>query len=224
VVTIASDAADAVEAHALAQAFPDVWSTAGIHPHAADAATTADRERVESLIGEARVVALGEAGLDYHYDTSPRGVQRELFAWQLDLSARFGLPVVVHSRDAEEDTAAVMREADANATGVLHCFAAGSLLFDTALDLGWYISFGGMATFRNFGGADFVRAVPDDRLLLETDGPYLAPVPLRGRRNEPAFLVHTCAAVAALRNTTAEALGRSTDLNARRFYRIGGVA
>lgn len=221
VVSIASYATDGVAAHALAELFPDVWSTAGIHPHAAGAATAADRETVLELITRDRVVALGETGLDYYYDTAPRDVQRELFEWHLDHSARTGLPVVVHSRDAEEDTAALIRAADPRATGVLHCFATGDRLFDTAMDMGWYISFGGMVTFKNFAGAGYLRAVPADRLLLETDSPYLAPVPMRGKRNEPAFVAHTCAAAAAMRGDDARELGRVTDDNARRFYRIG---
>jgi TatD DNase family protein len=220
VVSIASNATDGAAAHAIAMSFPDVWSTAGIHPHAAGEATDDDRALVVELTARDRVVALGETGLDYYYDTAPRDVQRELFAWHLDHSARTGLPVVVHSREAEADTAALIREAGPRATGVLHCFAAGDLLFETAMDLGWYISFGGMVTFKNFTGQDYLRAVPGDRLLLETDSPYLAPVPMRGKRNEPAFVAHTCAAAAALRGQDALELGRVTDMNARRFYRI----
>lgn len=224
VISIASDADDGVAALALAVAYPDVWSTAGIHPHAASRATSADRATVVELMSRDRVVALGETGLDYYYDTAPRDVQRELFAWHLDHSARTGLPVVVHSRDAEEDTAALIRAADSRATGVLHCFAAGQLLFDTAMELGWYVSFGGMVTFRNFTLSDFLRAVPADKLLLETDSPYLAPVPMRGRRNEPSFVAYTCAAAAALRGVDSAELGRVTDANARRFYGIDPLA
>ncbi|MEO5509667.1 MAG: TatD family hydrolase [Longimicrobiales bacterium] len=220
VVSIASDAEDGAAANELARSFPDVWSTAGIHPHAAGDAIAADRELVEDLITRPRVVALGETGLDYYYDTAPRSLQCELFAWHLEHSARTGLPTVVHSRDAEVDTAAVMREANRNATGVLHCFSAGKLLFDTALELDWYVSFGGMVTFKNFAGHDFLRAVPSHRLLLETDSPYLAPVPMRGKQNEPAYVAYICAAAAALRGVSADELGRVTDENARRFYRL----
>jgi TatD DNase family protein len=220
VVSIASDARDGLAAHDLAVSRPDIWSTAGIHPHAAGAATSEDRDIVRELIARDRVVALGEAGLDYFYDTSPRDIQREMFAWHLDLSAQTGLPVVVHSRDAEEDTAALIREADPRATGVLHCFAAGSLLFDTAMERGWYVSFGGMVTFKNFALTDFVRAVPEDKLLLETDSPYLAPVPMRGKRNEPAFVAYTCNAVASIRGVDSSTLGAQTEANARRFYGI----
>ncbi len=219
-VSIASDANDGVAAHALAMAHAEVWSTAGIHPHVAGAATAEDRALVEVLMKRPRVVALGETGLDYYYDTSPRDVQRDLFAWHLQHSALSGLPVVVHSRDAEEDTVALLREADSRATGVLHCFAAGQPLFDAALELDWYISFGGMVTFKNFTGQDFLRAVPANRLLLETDSPYLAPVPMRGKRNEPAFVAHSCAAAATIRGMDAEELGRITEANARRFYRL----
>jgi TatD DNase family protein len=220
IVSIASNAADARAAHALATSHDDVWSTAGIHPHEAAAAVGADRSAVLELCTLPRVVALGETGLDYFYDSSPRDVQRDLFTWHLQCAADTGLPVVVHSRAAEEDTAALLRDAGADIRGVLHCFAAGALLFDTAMDLGWYISFGGMATFRNFNGAAFLQAVPADRLLIETDAPYLAPVPMRGKRNEPAWLAHTCAAIAELRSQPSTELGRVTAENARRFYRI----
>ena len=219
-VSIASDARDARSAHALAAAHDDVWCTAGIHPHAAGAATEMDRAAVVELIREPRVVALGETGLDYYYDNAPRAVQQDLFAWHLEQSARTGKPVIVHSREAEEDTAALMRAAPQGATGVLHCFAAGQLLLDTALQLDWYVSFGGLITFRTWSGADYLRAVPADRLLMETDSPYLAPVPMRGRRNEPAFVAHTCAAAAAVRGVALDELVRQTTANARRFYRL----
>lgn len=217
VVTIASNATDAAAALELADRHADIWATAGIHPHEATSAA-ADFERVRELVTRPRVVAIGETGLDYHYDNSPRDVQRQAFDRHLTLAAETGLPVVVHSREAEADTAAALTAAGPGVRGVLHCFTAGDALLDTALALGWYISFAGFVTFRRFDGADRLRRVPEDRLLLETDGPYLAPVPNRGKRNEPAWITHTCAAVAAFRGLDAERLGAATERNARRFY------
>jgi TatD DNase family protein len=219
-VTIASDAADAAAAAELAGAHEDVWCTAGIHPHAAASAEDAAREQVESLLSRPCAVAVGETGLDYHYDNSPRDVQRVLLDWHLALAERTGKPVVVHSREAEADTAAAIRGAP-GVRGVLHCFTAGATLLDVALEAGWYVSFAGLITFRNFAGAEALRRVPEDRLLLETDSPYLAPVPERGRRNEPAFVAHTCRAAAVIRDVDADALAAKTTENARRFYGLG---
>jgi TatD DNase family protein len=217
VVTIASDAADAAAAAALAAEHDAVWCTAGIHPHAAAAADDAAREGVESLLTGERAVAVGETGLDYHYDKAPRDVQRKLLDWHLALAERTARPVVVHSREADADTSAAIRNAP-GVRGVLHCFTGGEALLDCALEAGWHVSFAGLITFRNYAGAEALRRVPDDRLLLETDSPYLAPVPERGRRNEPAFVAHTCRAAAALRGQEAEMLARLTTDNARRFY------
>jgi TatD DNase family protein len=220
VVSIASDADDATAAAALAARHADVWCTAGIHPHAAATGDASVRARVEALAGAARVVALGETGLDYHYDNAPRDMQRRLFGWHLELAARTGLGVVVHSRDAEEDTAAAVRSAAADVTGVLHCFTAGRALLECALEAGWYVSFAGLITFRNWTGTDLLQQVPADRLLIETDSPYLAPVPERGRRNEPAFVRHTCAAAAGVLGVDPAELALRTTRNARRFYGI----
>jgi TatD DNase family protein len=219
-VSIASDAADAAAAAALAARHTDVWCTAGIHPHAADSGDADARARVSALAAEERVVALGETGLDYHYDNAPRDVQRRLFDWHLALAATTGLPVVVHSRDAEEDTAAAVRNAGDSVTGVLHCFTAGRALLACALEAGWYVSFAGLITFRNWLGADLLQQVPADRLLFETDSPYLAPVPQRGKRNEPAFVRHTCTAAAGVLGADPAELALRTTRNARRFYGI----
>ncbi|MGH7542016.1 MAG: TatD family hydrolase, partial [Gemmatimonadota bacterium] len=177
------------------------------------------RREIDELAGDPTVVALGETGLDYHYDHAPRDAQRASFRAHLELGSVSGLPVVVHSREADEDTASAIREWGGAATGVLHCFSAGPAVLDAGLEAGWYVSFSGLATFVPELGAA-VRAVPDDRILIETDSPYLAPVPKRGRRNEPAFLRHTCDAVASLRRTDPAELARLTRRNARRLYRL----
>lgn len=220
IVTIASDAADAERALLLAAQYPDVWSTAGVHPHAAGAASAADLERVRALVQEERVVGVGETGLDYYYDNSPRDVQRARFAWHLELAAATGKPAIVHSRDADADTAAMIR-GGAGAAGILHCFSGGASLLEAGLDAGWYISFAGPVTFKRFEAQALLCAVPADRLLLETDSPYLAPVPYRGKRNEPAFVVHTCEAAARWRGEDPAELARMVERNARRCYGIG---
>lgn len=218
-VTIASDAADAVHALELARRHGQVWCSAGIHPHAAAAATDADRARVLELCADPRVVALGETGLDYYYDNAPRAVQRDLFEWHLAQASALGRPVVVHSREADDDVIAMLRAAP-GARGVLHCFSGGATLLDAALTAGWYISFAGPVSFKRFddAAADLLRRVPDERLLIETDSPYLAPVPWRSKRNEPAYLAHTCAAVARWRGQEVAAVAALTERNARAFY------
>lgn len=216
-VTIASNADDADAARTLAERYPMVWCTAGIHPHEAE---ESDRtfDRIEEAVTMPRVVAVGETGLDYHYDNAPRALQRRSFDRHLELGARTGLPVVVHSREADGDTVAALKSAAGDVMGVLHCFTGGTDLFDVGLEAGWYFSFGGMVTFRNFALSGVLEAVPDDRLLLETDSPYLAPVPWRGRRNEPAYLAATVDGVARLLEAEPETVAKRTERNARTFY------
>lgn len=218
IVTVASDAADAHAALAIADREPRIHATAGIHPHVAAAATPADLDAIHALAISGAVVAVGETGLDFHYDNSPRDTQRRLFEWHLRLAAETGLPIIVHSRTADDDTAAML--SGSGARGVLHCFSGGPALLEAALAEDWYVSFAGVVTFRRFDGADLLRAVPPDRLLLETDSPYLAPVPHRGRRNEPAYVVETCRAAAALLGETPDACAARTGANARRFYSL----
>jgi TatD DNase family protein len=216
-VTIASSAPDAEAACALALTDSRIGATVGIHPHEAVAAGSEQLLRIRELLDRPRVVAIGETGLDFHYDNSPRDVQRRLFDWHLRLAADADRPVVVHARSADEDMTDAVRSAGA-VRGVLHCFTGGRTLLEAALQAGWYISFGGIATFRRFDAADLLRDVPADRLLLETDSPYLAPVPHRGRRNEPSFIVETCRAIARLTECTQEDLAARTTANARTFF------
>lgn len=217
-VTIASNVVDARAALDIARRDPRIRATAGVHPHEAEHAQPADFHSIRELAGEPQVVAIGETGLDFHYDNSPRDVQRAVFERHVQLAADTGLPLVVHSRSADADTAAIVRSA--GVSGVLHCFAGGPDLFDVAMELDWFISFAGLITFRNFDNTGLLRATPRDRLLLETDSPYLAPVPHRGRRNEPVFLLDTCRAAASLRGESPESLASVATSNALRFYRI----
>lgn len=195
------------------------YHTAGVHPH--DAATF-DRERdVAGIRAElARgAVAIGECGLDYHYDHSPRDRQRAAFEAQLALASETTRPVVVHTREAEADTLAMVSGAGrAGVLGVLHCYTGSHELARAALDVGWYVSFSGIVTFRKWTDDALVRLVPDDRLLVESDAPYLAPVPHRGRRNESAYVPRTVERLAALRGVDGESLAERTVENARRLF------
>lgn len=199
----------------LAQAHEDVWASVGQHPEGAAASTAWIAEHVAAP----GVVAIGETGLDYFHveEGAERSAQRESFAYQLDLARQAELPVVIHTRSAEADTLAIMR-AHAGVTGVLHCFTESWDMAASALDLGFYISISGIVTFKN---ADNVRAVasrvPADRLLVETDAPWLAPTPHRGRRNEPAFVCDTARFLAALRGESYEALAARTTAN---FFKL----
>jgi len=223
VVSIASDVADTRDAVALARSVSGVWCTAGVHPHEAGGAAPDAMEEVRALAGEDPVVAVGETGLDYHYDLSPRDVQRRLFEAHLALGAELGLPVVVHARDADADVAGAIRGAPPGTLGVLHCFTGGDEAFSVAMERGWYVSFSGIASFKSFAVADLLRAVPPDRLLVETDAPYLAPVPFRGKRNEPCFVAHVVTAVAAHLGDGVDAVARRTTANALRFYGLSNA-
>ena len=217
-VSVATHPEDAQAALALARATAEIWCTAGLHPHDAERFGVDTVSTIESLTREPDVVAVGETGLDFFYDNAPKDQQLEAFEAQLDLAARTGLPVVVHSRDADAETAGLIREFRGRTRGVLHCFTGSMELLETALDADWYVSFSGIVTFKAFDAAERVRRVPDDRLLIETDSPYLAPVPNRGQRNEPAFVATTCREVAALRGSSPEDVARLTLRNAYEFY------
>ncbi len=191
-------------------------ATAGVHPHEASWWNAEVAAQIEERLGNPTVVAVGETGLDYHYDHSPRDVQRRVFEAQLELGARHGLPVVVHARDADDDVSAMLREAEA--TIVLHSFSSGAKVFEAGIDVGAYFGFSGMVTFKSWHLTDRLTALPSDRLLIETDAPYLAPVPHRGHRNEPAYVVHVASRVAEARGVTSEALALHTTLNAARCF------
>ena len=220
IVAIATDAEDALVAAELAERFPGVYATAGIHPHAASGATDEAFAAVRALLGRPRVVAIGEAGLDYHYDFSPRDRQRESFLRHLELGRETGLPVIVHAREADDDLRALLREGGAGTRGVLHSFSSGRALLEDALALGWYASFSGMVTFKKYEGADLLRMVPADRVLVETDAPYLAPVPHRGKTNEPAFVAATARAAAQLRGEDPDEFAARATANARALFGI----
>jgi TatD DNase family protein len=221
-VCIASTPEDADAARALAARHPDVWATAGVHPHESGTVSGDWVAAVAARLEDPRVVAVGECGLEFHYDVAPREVQIGVLEAQIGLAETHGLPLIIHSRDADEDMIRVLRELPAGVRGVLHCFTGGDALLDAALEADWYVSFSGIATFKRFDGGDRVRRVPGDRILVETDSPYLAPVPFRGKRNEPAHVIHTTRVVAELRGEDPGAFGAQVVWNARAFYRLPG--
>jgi len=221
-VTIGTYLSRAPQVLALAERFPQIWCTIGVHPHhAADELAETTVERLIEWSRRPKVIGLGETGLDYFYDQSPRPQQRESFSRHLQACRATGLPVIVHSRDAEEDTAALLREhaAEGGLTGVIHCFTSSRWLAEQVLELGFHLSLSGILTFRNAEALRQVAAaVPLERLLVETDAPYLAPIPQRGKRNEPAFVAHTAAALATLKGVSAEELARITSANFARLF------
>lgn len=205
----------------IAERYEDVWCSVGVHPHEAAAEEGVTVERLVELAQHPKVVGIGEAGLDYYYDNSPRECQKEVFRLHIMAARATGLPLIVHSRDADTDTVSLLAEESTGSrplSGVIHCFSSTRTLARGALDLGFYISLSGIVTFRN---ADELRSIaadiPGDRLLVETDAPYLAPVPKRGKRNEPAFVALTAARVAELRGMTVADLAEQTTDN---FFRL----
>lgn len=222
VLCIGESLDSAARAKRIAEANPGfVWWTIGVHPH--DAAGFDPERDVDAIaLGlQQGAVAIGECGLDYHYDHSPRALQRRAFASQLALAAQHRKPVVVHTREAEEDTIAMVREAGAaGIRGVLHCFGGSSALAEAGLAAGWYLSYAGVVTFKKWFGDAIIRDAPADRLLVESDAPYLAPVPNRGKRNEPAWCAYTVARLAAVREADPHTLGAQLCANARRLFSL----
>lgn len=217
VVVVGESRAAVERARALAAGDPRLSATAGVHPHHAADWSPATAAWLREAAADPLVVAVGETGLDYHYDHAPRATQREAFAAQLRLGAELGKPVVVHAREADDDVTAALRAAP-GAVAILHSFSSGMPLLWTALALGHYVSFSGMVTFRTWALDEAVRETPLDRILVETDGPYLAPMPHRGKRNEPAFVRLTAERVAAVKGIAAEELIVRTGENARRIF------
>jgi TatD DNase family protein len=200
----------------------DVWASVGIHPHEADAHPDVDTAKLIERAAHSRIVAIGETGLDYYYDKSDREQQRTSFRSHIVAARETGLPLIVHTRDAEDDTARILREEMGKGafTGVIHCFTASDPFARQALDLEMYISISGIVTFKNAKDLQTTAAtIPADRLLIETDAPFLAPVPHRGRPCEPAFVADTARFLAELRGETIEALATQTSNNFRALFR-----
>lgn len=218
ILTIATRLDEFPQVRAIAEAHDGIWCSVGAHPHeAADhAALTADG--LAALTQHPKVVGIGESGLDFHYDLSPRDMQAQVFRIHAAASRATGLPLIVHAREADQEVADILAE-ERPPAGVLHSFSSGRGLAERALALGFYISISGIVTFRNAEGLRaIVRDLPLDRLLVETDAPYLAPVPYRGKRNEPAFVAATAAVVAGLKGIAPERLAGATTENFHRLF------
>jgi TatD DNase family protein len=199
--------------------FPDVYCTLGVHPHDGSVYTEEIGNFIEHHVNEPFVVAVGEIGLDYFYDQSPRPQQLEAFRAQLEIAKRTQMPVEIHTRDAEEDTIQLLKEFRGRVQGVIHCFTGTSWLAKEALDLGYNISISGVVTFKNADSLrEIVKMVPLDRIHVETDAPFLAPVPLRGKKNTPAYVVHTAEVVANLKGLSVEDFCAQTQQNALKMF------
>lgn len=209
------------QVRAVAERFDDMHCTVGIHPHEAGTEPEVDVKRLTNIAtNDAKVVAFGETGLDFFYDHSPRDVQERQFRTHIAASRETGLPVVIHTRDADEDMTRILEDEMEHGafTGVIHCFSSGPELAEKAVGLGLYVSFSGIVTFKKAEELrETAKNVPLDRLLVETDAPYLAPVPKRGKRNEPAFVAHTAACMAELHGLSQEDLAAQTTEN---FFRL----
>ena len=205
---------------AVAEKFPNVWCSVGVHPHESEKELLDDEVALIRETAHPKVVGIGETGLDYYYEHSPRVPQQKNFRSHIAAARQTRLPLIVHTRDADDDTIDILRDEMARGrfTGLIHCFTGTQRLADAALELGLYISVSGIATFKNSGVLrDVIKTVPLDRLLVETDAPYLAPVPFRGKTNEPAFVVHTAKMLAELKGVTEEELAAATT---ETFFRL----
>jgi len=229
IITIGSDLEGNLRGLELSQKYDFIYSAVGIHPHDAKDFTEDIFNQIKAWIknsgmgqgAQGKIVAIGEIGLDYHYDNSPREIQRDVFMRQLHYAKEVNLPVVIHSREAKKDTLEIIRESGVS-KGVLHCFSGDNDMAEKAMSMGFYISLAGPVTFKNAKKPkEIVKAIPDDYLLIETDAPYLSPEPFRGKRNEPSYLIHTARAIAEMRGITIEDLARITTLNAKRLFKIG---
>lgn len=217
-----TDAASSELETETADRYAFVYAAAGIHPHEAAAADERSFARTEALLTHPKVVAVGEIGLDYHYDFSPRDAQKEVFRRQMETARRTGLPVIVHDREAHADCLEIVR-AFPDVTGVYHCYSGSWEHAKLILKLGWYISFTGSITFKNaYHAYETVAKMPADRILIETDAPYMTPVPFRGRRNDSSYVSLVCEKVAELRGVTPEEAAALTLENGKRFFRIDG--
>ncbi|MGQ9631483.1 MAG: TatD family hydrolase [bacterium] len=219
-VNIGCDIPSSERSTELADAHDFIYATVGFHPHEAKAWSDSTYDKLKSAARHPKVVAIGEAGLDYHYENSPAKVQREVFRKMIHLSKEVGLPLVVHSRDAEADTLRILSE-ERPEGAVMHCFSGGPELARRYIDMGFFISIAGVVTFpKAIKTQEVVRAIPLDRLVIETDAPHLAPIPHRGRRNEPSYVEFVARKIAEIKGCRCEEVSRATSENAVRFYRM----
>jgi TatD DNase family protein len=227
-MTICTEISKFPQILAVAEQFSNMNCTVGTHPHHAAEPQEIDvkRDEIVKIAKHPKVAGIGETGLDYYYKHSPPAEQQKVFATHIEAAVETGLPLVIHTRDADDDTVRIMRDAgQGKARGVMHCFSGGQKLADASLELGFYISFSGIITFKKAEELrEVVKHVPLERILVETDSPYLAPVPHRGKRNEPAFVVHTARMVAELKGLAPEEVARRTTQNFFTLFRKAAPA
>ena len=222
VINIGADLKSSVDSVKLAEEYDNIYAAVGIHPHSAKEIDESTMDILKSFAGREKVVAIGEIGLDYYYDNSPRDIQREWFKKQLDLAKEVDLPVVIHTRDAAQETFDILKEAqDGSLRGVLHCYSGSLEMALEYIKMGFYISIAGPVTFKNSKESKRVATgVPLDKLLIETDSPYLTPEPNRGKRNEPAYVKYVAAEIAELRGISYEELVAATNRNTKELFNI----
>jgi len=227
IIVCVGDGEVAADSHAaafrIAEQYPFIYTTVGVHPHEARLLDDNLYAKLMELSQHPKVIAWGEIGLDYHYDNSPRDVQREAFRKQLRMARGRGLPVSIHTREAEADTLAILGDEwkGSGLGGVIHCFTGTRAFAEAAVELGFYISFSGVITFKKVEALrETARSIPVDRILIETDSPFLAPIPYRGRRNEPAYVIETARVIGDLRGIESGELGRQTSENFKRLFAI----
>jgi TatD DNase family protein len=222
VVGGAGDMSSNTEAVALAESYADVYATVGMHPHDARDVGEDEMQKLAGLVAHPKVIAIGETGLDFYYDHSPREIQKKIFARFIAMALKTGLPLVVHEREAQKEVAALLRaEGEGRVEGVIHCFTGDYTGAREYLDMGFYLSFTGIITFKSADALrDVVRKVPLERMFVETDSPYLAPVPHRGRRNEPAYVRLVAETVAKVKGTSLEQVARVTTDNVGRLFKL----
>jgi len=207
----------------LAERYDQILATVGVHPHEAAKAVSQTYDDLRQLAAHPKVVAFGEIGLDYHYDHSPRDTQRDVFIAQLDLARELALPIIIHTREAWDDTMSILAD-NWSGPGILHCFTGDPAQAQQALDQGFYLAYGGVLTFRTAENVrEAAKITPDDRLLIETDAPFLAPIPYRGKRNEPAMMLETLKKLAEVRGTTPEHIAGVTTANFGRLCPATGA-
>lgn len=222
-LTVNTKLSQSLDLQKIANTYQNIWCSVGVHPHDAEEHDyNTLMQDIEKLCAHEKVVALGETGLDYYYDNSPRDLQKKAFSIHLDAAQKLGLPVIIHTRDADEDTIQIIDEHDQEVQGVFHCFSGTLDLCKAALDRGFYISLSGIVTFKKADALrDVAKYVPLDRLLVETDAPYLAPLPHRGKRNEPAFVTHTAEIVSEIKTVPYPKL---CDVTTENFFALFGKA
>ena len=221
IVNVGSDLESSRNSLELAEEYPFIYAAVGVHPHDADKLDDTVLKELEELAVRQKVLAIGEIGLDYYYDNSPRDIQKEAFRNQLKLAEKTGLPFIIHNREADEDILAILKDNYTGNGGIMHCFGSGLKMAWECLELGLYLAFGGVITFKNAEELrGIVKEIPLERILLETDCPYLTPVPFRGRRNEPGYLRYIAEKIAEIRGLHPEELAEITTANAARVYNL----